>query len=125
MGHGIILDQILMKFSDFIWSRTSKFGKKHDLFVFLCPLCSLIILSSILCSHHRSRQDFCCVILGYSPYSSSSISLSNHHDPGKHKYNINSTTRFIQASLSKIQGLFKNFYRLSYCFQGLKTYIKY
>ena len=29
-------------------------------------------------------------------------------------------TGFIQASLSKIQGLFKDFSRLSYSFQGLK-----
>ena len=31
-------------------------------------------------------------------------------------------TGFIQASLSKIQGLFKDFSRLSYSFQGLKVY---
>ena len=28
---------------------------------------------------------------------------------------------FIQVSLSKIQGLFKDFSRLFYCFQGLKN----
>ena len=33
--------------------------------------------------------------------------------------------RFIQASLCKIQGLFKDFERFSYCFQGLKPYIKF
>ena len=31
---------------------------------------------------------------------------------------------FIQASRSKIQGLFKDFSRLSYSFQGLKVYEK-
>ena len=42
-------------------------------------------------------------------------------------YKINapdSQSRFIQASLFKIQGLFKDS-RLSYCFQGLKIYEKY
>ena len=33
-------------------------------------------------------------------------------------------TGFIQASLSQIQGLFKDFSRLSYTFQGLKVYEK-
>ena len=33
---------------------------------------------------------------------------------------VHKSTRFIQASLCKIQGLFKDFSRLSYCFQGLK-----
>ena len=33
-------------------------------------------------------------------------------------------SRFIQASLSEIQGLFKDFLRLSYSFQGLKVYEK-
>ena len=32
---------------------------------------------------------------------------------------------FIQASLSKIQGLFKDFLRLSYSFQGVKVDEKY
>ena len=31
-------------------------------------------------------------------------------------------TGFIQPSLNKIQGLFKDFLRLSYSFQGLKVY---
>ena len=35
-----------------------------------------------------------------------------------------SISGFIQASLSKIQGLFKDFSRLSYSFQGLKLYEK-
>ena len=30
--------------------------------------------------------------------------------------------QFIQASMSKIQGFFKDFSRLSYSFQGLKVY---
>ena len=35
------------------------------------------------------------------------------------------TSGFIQVSLSKIQGLFKDFSRLFYSFQGLKVQEKY
>ena len=35
-----------------------------------------------------------------------------------------SSSGFIQANMSKIQGLFKDFSRLSYTFQGLKFYEK-
>ena len=38
-------------------------------------------------------------------------------------YLLIAITGFIQAGLSKIQGLFKDFLRFSYSFQGLK-YIK-
>ena len=37
---------------------------------------------------------------------------------------IEARTRFIQAGLCKIQGLFKDFSRLSHSFQGLEVYEK-
>ena len=41
--------------------------------------------------------------------------------PQNPEFRINPETGFIQASLSKIQGLFKDFLRLSFSFQGLKV----
>ena len=47
--------------------------------------------------------------------------LFNLHDVMK---TVIANTGLIQESLSKIQGLFKDFLRLSYSFQGLKVYEK-
>ena len=41
-----------------------------------------------------------------------------------HKNYRQEISEFIEAKLSKIQGVFKDFWRLSYSFQGVKVYEK-
>ena len=45
---------------------------------------------------------------------------TEHRSSSSQPTNKIGVTGFIQASLGKVQGLFKNFSRLSYSFQGLK-----
>ena len=60
--------------------------------------------------YHHSIQDFCCVILGYFPYSFSSIFLSNHHDPeGKPNKKKCVITSFYRNS--PLQNYFLNIYK--------------